>query len=112
MHTIVTALLAAAAVNSRGWSPIVWNATLRTVGRAHELLCLAAGCIWTAVKRLLDRDVFIASQLVSDLSYQHTTNDKNIVLTDFLTARNSLVECEVLLLSEKRTNIADQPGAN
>jgi hypothetical protein len=62
-------------------------------------------------KELLDRDVFIASQLVSGLSYQHTTKDKNIIFIDSLTAKSSLVQCEVVLLVEKGTNIADQHDA-
>ena len=33
-------------------------------------------------KELLDRDVFIARQLVLGLSYQHTTSDKNIMFID------------------------------
>jgi hypothetical protein len=59
-------------------------------------------------KELLDRDVFIASQLVSGLSYQRTTNDKNIIFIDSVTARSGLVGCEVVLLVAKGTNIADQ----
>lgn len=62
-------------------------------------------------KELLDRDVFIASLLVSGRSYQHTTDDKNIIFIDSLTARSSLVGRGVMLLFEKGTNIADQHGA-
>jgi hypothetical protein len=50
-------------------------------------------------KELLDSDVFIASQLVSGPSYQHTTNDKNIIFIDSLT----LVGCEVMFHSQKGT---------
>jgi hypothetical protein len=52
-------------------------------------------------KELLDRDVFIASLLVSGSSYQHTTNDKNIIFIDSVTARSSLVGRGVMLLFEK-----------
>ena len=61
-------------------------------------------------KELLDSDVFIASQLVSGLSYQHTTDDKNIFI-DSVPARSSLVGCGVILHSDKGTNIADQHEA-
>jgi len=91
----------------------VWKAAVRRVGRAHELLCFAAGCIWTAVKRncLTGMSLLPASQLVSGLSYQHTTKDKNIIFIDSVTAKISLVGCEVKLLVEKGTNIADQHEA-
>jgi hypothetical protein len=49
-------------------------------------------------KKLLDRDVFIASQLVAGLSYQPTTSDKNILFLDSLTARSGLVRCEIMSL--------------
>jgi hypothetical protein len=62
-------------------------------------------------RELLDRDVFIASRLVSGLSYQHTTKDKNIIFIESLTAKSSLVGCEVMLLVENGTNFVGQNEA-
>jgi hypothetical protein len=58
----------------------VWSAVRRPLGRADELLYLAVCSICTALKKLLDSNVFIASQFVSALSELCTSNVKNMWL--------------------------------